>query len=276
MFQLITADHKKAIKSTAELIGSTFTVELVKDLQKLIKQIHNDIPQKKRISYGRYSIIKQLGFELYPLLEEKSIDVYKVAIKIFQDLHNDQFVRSLAVQLISIYGFETKDLKKVLPLFEKAAVDNNWEVRECSAGFIGKLTKKYPREAKNWYLSKVKSKSPLLRRFVSESLRPVADNRWLVKDPGFAFSIIENLYTESEPYPRTSVGNNLSDWARHDSQMAYRIVKKLVNSGNKDSCWIAHRACRNLVKKDPVKVMDLLKVDEYKYKDRKYFRRDYK
>jgi cytochrome bd-type quinol oxidase subunit 1 len=27
-------------------------------------------------------------------------------------------------------------------------------------------------------------------------------------------------------------------------------------------------ACRNLVKKEPIKVMDLLKVDEYKYKKR--------
>ena len=33
-------------------------------------------PEKKKISYGRYSIIKELGLELYPLLLEYEIDVY--------------------------------------------------------------------------------------------------------------------------------------------------------------------------------------------------------
>ncbi|MEX1377816.1 MAG: hypothetical protein AB1Z23_10165 [Eubacteriales bacterium] len=36
---------------------------------------------------------------------------------------------------------------------------------------------------------------------------------------------------------------------------------------------IAHRACRNLVKDDPERVMDALGTDEYIYKDRKYKRK---
>ena len=39
-------------------------------------------------------------------------------------------------------------------------------------------------------------------------------------------------------------------------------------SGHANSYWIAYRACRNLVKADPVRVMDLLRVDEYSYKKR--------
>ena len=42
-----------------------------------------------------------------------------------------------------------------------------------------------------------------------------------------------------------------------------------------NSRWIATRACRNLVKQEPVRVMDLLGVDEYRYKDRVYKRSDY-
>jgi hypothetical protein len=53
----------------------------------------------------------------------------------------------------------------------------------------------------------------------------------------------------------------------------YGIVDKLVKDGDKNAYWIAYRACRNLVKKEPHKVMDLLGVDEYKYKDR-YIKRD--
>ena len=51
-------------------------------------------------------------------------------------------------------------------------------------------------------------------------------------------------------------------------------VKELVESGDKNSYWIAHRTCRNLIKTEPSRVMDLLKVDEYKYKNNKYTRSD--
>ena len=83
------------------------------------------------------------------------------------------------------------------------------------------------------------------------------------------------LFKESSPYPRTSVGNNLSDLARQNPELIYKLVEELVNSENKHSYWIAYRACRNLVKKEPIRVMDLLKVDEYKYKKRIHKRSDY-
>ena len=72
------------------------------------------------------------------------------------------------------------------------------------------------------------------------------------------------------------MGNNLSDLARQLPNLVYDLVKELVDSKDKNSYWIAHRACRNLVKKEPIIVMDLLKVDEYKYKNRIYRRSDYK
>ena len=71
------------------------------------------------------------------------------------------------------------------------------------------------------------------------------------------------------------MGNNLSDLARRLPDLVYELVKELVESGDKNSYWIAYRACRNLVKKEPIKVMDLLRVDEYKYKNRIYQRNDY-
>ena len=83
------------------------------------------------------------------------------------------------------------------------------------------------------------------------------------------------MFRESAPYPRTSVGNNLSDLARRLPELVYGLVEELVASGDKNSYWIAYRACRNLVKQEPVRVMDLLQVDEYKYKKAVYKRGDY-
>ena len=275
MFKLINSNHHKSIDKILKNIKKVSVSKITTSLGKLIEHIRADIPEKKRISYGRYNIIKQMGFEFYPRLEKAEIDTFYFALKIFSNPDHDQFVRSLAVQLISIYGLKTKDLAMVLPVFKKAAADEHWEMRECSAGFIRKLIKEYPDELKKWYLRQVVSKNPLLRRFACESIRPVSDNKWLIERSDFVFSIIENLYTESNSYPRTSVGNNLSDWARIDKERVYKIVKELVKNGNKNSHWIAYRACRNLVKIEPVRVMDLLKVSEYKYKNRTYYLKDY-
>ena len=83
-----------------------------------------------------------------------------------------------------------------------------------------------------------------------------------------------DIFWESAPYPRTSVGNNLSDLAKRHPEMVYKLVKELVDSGNKHSYWIAYRACRNLVKQEPIRLMNILKVDEYKYKQRVHRRCD--
>jgi hypothetical protein len=114
-----------------------------------------------------------------------------------------------------------------------------------------------------------------VRRFVGETLRPVQENRWFYRVPEYPPAIIREMFKESSSYPRTSVGNNLSDLARQCPETAYDVVRELVDSGDKNSHWIACRACRNLVKEDPIKVMDLLKVDGYRYKERIYRRSDY-
>lgn len=121
----------------------------------------------------------------------------------------------------------------------------------------------------------VKSDNFNIRRFVSETLRPVCENKWFYKNPDYPLSILENMFKESSPYPRTSVGNNLSDLSKKLPHLVYDIVEELVDSGDKNSYWIAYRACRNLVKRESIKVMNILKVDEYKYKKKIYKRSDY-
>jgi 3-methyladenine DNA glycosylase AlkC len=148
-------------------------------------------------------------------------------------------------------------------------------MREFAQMFFRKLIKKYPKEMKKYLLQLVKSKDANIRRFVGETLRPVQENGWFYKEPDYPLPILQHMFKEESPYPRTSVGNNLSDLARRLPDLVYDIVKGLVESGDRNSYWIAYRACRNLVKKDPIKVMNLLEVDEYKYKQRVYKRIDY-
>ena len=175
--------------------------------------------------------------------------------------------------ILSFYGIE--DYAKVLPFFESSASSSDWNLREFAQYFFRKLIQKHPNEMYEYLLKLAKSRDSKIRRFVSESLRPVKENKWLYRNPEYPLSILRYLFRESAEYPRTSVGNNLSDLARKLPELVLEVVENLVKNGDKNAYWIAYRACRNLVKKEPIKVMDLLKIDEYRYKKKVYQRSDY-
>jgi 3-methyladenine DNA glycosylase AlkC len=165
-----------------------------------------------------------------------------------------------------------KLLGEISKYYKNAASSEYWELREHAAGFFRKVIKALPDNAGKILTRFSGSKCDKLRRFVSETLRPVADGQWIQKQPLYSLHIIRQLFKEPKPYPRTSVGNNLSDLSRRNSELIYKVVEELVGLNDRNADWIAFRACRNLVKQDPIRVMDLLKIDEYKYKDR-YFKR---
>jgi len=267
-FQLINSYHQKALQDLVSQIPSLETEKISNQLAALIDQIHQDIPEKRRISTGRYSIVKALGREFYLQLQGQGLSSLDIGPQIFDVPEGDTFVRAVGLKLLVESTLQSGNLATLQPYFEAAADGEDWILRECASGLVRPLIKTFQDQIRGWYLELVKSPYPNLRRFVSESLRPVVENRWFHKTPEFALGIIEHLYQEASPYPRTSVGNNLSDWMRVDQETAWPIVVKLAISGNPNSYWIAYRACRNLVKKQPIKVLDLLGVDEYKYKSR--------
>jgi len=231
--------------------------------------LYDAIPAGKRISYGIVHTIKILSAYLYDQLDLSNMPVLEAASAVFT-LSTEPKSQGTALGILSLCGLE--DLAPVLPYFETAAASEDWNLREFAQMFFRKLIKKHPKMAKHFLLKKVKSPDPNVRRFVSETLRPVQENRWFYKDPDYSLGILHHLFAEKAPYPRTSVGNNLSDLARKLPELAYSLVENLVGKGDENSFWIAYRACRNLVKKDPLRVMDLLKIDEYRYKKRIYRR----
>lgn len=244
----------------------------VSNIPIVLDAMYAAIPEKKRISYGRYTTIKTLAKKLFDEFETANIPLLDSGALIYE---NSGDFRSMGVGLgiLSFYGLD--DYQSVLPYFESAASLDNWEPREYAQGLFRKIVKQYHHEIKPYLLKLVHSADPNLRRFVSEMLRPVVENRWLNKDIDYSISILRYLFTEPHPYPRTSVGNNLSDIARRNPELVYQLVEELVAMDDKNSYWIAYRACRNLVKIDPIRVMNLLGVDEYKYKKSVHRRDDY-
>ncbi len=271
--KILDDEIEKKIQS--DIIDSVLQKEYdlaIRSISSILGELYANIPDNKRISYGRIHTIKVLSEYLYTHLVEIDAPVYQIASSIFKK-SNEFKGKGVSLGMLSFYGLD--NYKKVLPYFESAAASSEWDLREFAQMFFRKLIKKYPKEMKGYLLKLVKSEDANIRRFVSETLRPVQENKWFYKNPDYPLSILKNMFQESLAYPRTSVGNNLSDLARRLPDLVYDLVKELVDSGDKNSYWIAYRACRNLVKKEPIKVMDLLKVDEYKYKKRIHKRSEY-
>lgn len=238
----------------------------------ILKELYAAIPDSKRISFGRVYTIQELSKYLFSSLTEANAPVYEVSSAMFEQ-SSDFRSQGVALGILSFYGID--NYERVLPFFESSAFSPNWDMREFAQMFFRKIVQKKPNEAKAYLLKLSVSKDPNTRRFVAETLRPVKENKWFYKHPDYPLSILRRLFRESSAYPRTSVGNNLSDLARHLPELVFGLVKELVESGDRNSYWIAYRACRNLVKKEPARVMNLLCVDGYKYKQKVYRRSDH-
>ncbi|MFX1404095.1 MAG: hypothetical protein ACFE9D_06435 [Promethearchaeota archaeon] len=241
-------------------------------IPEILDYLYAQIPQNRRISYGRVYTIKVLSEFLYSELQKLNAPVFEIASRLF-DQCKESRIKGVALGILSHHGLSKYHV--VLPYFADAAASQDWEVREFAQMFFRKIIKKHPVEVRTFLLTSVKSEDANIRRFVAETLRPVQENQWIYSNPEYSVSVLRHLFTEPEPYPRTSVGNNLSDLARRIPDLVYTLVEELVRSGNEDSYWIAYRACRNLVKREPLKVMDLLEVDEYRYKKRIHRKNDY-
>jgi len=241
-------------------------------IPRVVDDIHANIPDNRRGSYGIVYVIKVLSEYLYSRLLEAGVPVFPAASHMLRASADPQ-CRGVSLGLLSFHGVD--DLKSVLPHFESAAASPDWGTREFAQMFFRRLIGRHPEEAREYLLRLSKSEDANVRRFVGETLRPVQENRWFYRNPDYPLSILREMFKESSAYARTSVGNNLSDLARQCPDTVYDVVGGLVENGDRNSHWIAYRACRNLVKTDPLKVMDLLKVDEYRYKERIYKRSDY-
>jgi hypothetical protein len=67
MADLIKPVHAKEIQKFVDAIRTSDAGEIELSLSRIIASIYADIPEKQRISQGRYSIIKKLGVVVYPL-----------------------------------------------------------------------------------------------------------------------------------------------------------------------------------------------------------------
>jgi len=197
-------------------------------------------------------------------------DIWKVACSIQENLGRNDRLNGVPIFLMGAFG--KKHPAEVIAFFESMADAEDWVLREFAQGSFRQVIKPNVEVVLPWLKHLAVAASPNLRRFASETLRPVTTNRWIFKQPASSLEVLRLLFKEPHPYPRTSVGNNLSDLSRHLPELIFSIVEELMLLQNENSTWIAYRACRNLVKIAPIRVLDVLGIDEYHYKDRNFYR----
>ena len=242
----------------------------VERLQALKDEIYASIPDRQRQSRGITWVLERICQLFISECATQPQEIRALADILFENLDLNDFLVGVPIFLMAEYG--KTDPPVALEFLLVVADSDDWVVREFAASGLHKLIKPCREVVLPWIRQLAQSDKPNLRRCASESLRPVSGNRWLQDEPETSLEILRLLFREAYPYPRTSVGNNLSDLARRNPKLILEIVRELVESGDKNSYWIAYRACRNMVKESPEEIMDILGVDEYHYKDRNFFR----
>ncbi len=242
-------------------------IELLRSLK---DEVHAGIPARQRQSRGITWVVQRISRLFIAECTTRPQEIHILADILYKNLPSDDFLNGVPIFLMGEYG--KSDPAGAAEFFLHVADADEWVLREFAQASFRILLKPSRKFALPWLKQTVQSDRPNLRRFVGETLRPVTENRWLNDEPETSLAILRLLFREPNPYPRTSVGNNLSDLSRRNPELILGIVRELVASGDKNSYWIAYRACRNMVKKSPREILDVLGVDEYHYKDRNFYK----
>jgi 3-methyladenine DNA glycosylase AlkC len=266
--------------SEAELSAASMIIQDLLDgrenhgierLRALKEEIHAAIPEKLRIGRGITWVVERISLLL--ATQGHSDEKFRnLALSLYPQLKGDELLIGVSIFLMAEYGM--RHPMETFGFFETAAQSGHWVVREFAAGAFRRIVGPNKDVVLPWLQKMARTTDPNQRRFASETLRPVTFNKWINQQPEYSLSVLMLLFKENHPYPRTSVGNNLSDLSRRQPELIFGVVKDLEATGDKNSYWIAYRACRNLVKKEPQRVMNLLRVEEYHYKDRNFYKKE--
>lgn len=241
--------------------------ELENSIIYMIESLHKGIDDKKRSNYGIVYVVNHLCKQLYTWSLSNKQDPFDLGVMFINDLVD---YRAICVGFGIISHVGIKEPNKVWQTMLRGADHSQWEVKEFIQMFVRKITKVNREFVQGELITLTQSVNPNLRRFASEALRPVVENKWIQDKPEFSIKVLRHLFKESHEFPRVSVANNLSDLARKNPELIFEIVKELKALNNKDSDFIAHRACRNLVKTETNRVLVLLGINEYVYKNNRY------
>ena len=264
---MLSSEEELATRAIIDALQNGRILPGIEMLRSLKENIYAAIPEKQRISRGITWVMQHIGSLFSQTCQ--STELKEIGRLLFGNLAKEDTLLGVPIFIMGEYG--KSNPPETYIFFEEVADSSDWIVREFAQAGFRPVIGASKELVSGWLKEMAVAERPNLRRFVAETLRPVTTNRWMNQQPEYSLDILGLLFREAHPYPRTSVGNNLSDLSRRQPELIFENVIALVESGDPNSYWIAYRACRNLVKNDPGRVMQILGVGEYHYKDRNFY-----
>jgi len=134
-------------------------------IARVVGDVHANIPDSRRVSYGIVYAIRVLSEYLYGRLVQVDVTILPAASHMLR-ASVDAKCRGVSLELLSFHGVDS--FKPVLPLFESAAASADWGTREFAQMFFRRLIRPHPEEAREYLLRLARSEdanvAPLCRR----------------------------------------------------------------------------------------------------------------
>jgi hypothetical protein len=118
-------------------------------IPRVVDDVHANIPDSKRVSYGIVYATRVLSEYLYGRLVQVDVPILPAASHMLR-ASADAKCRGVSLGLLSFHGVD--DLESVLPHFESAAASAEWGTREFAQMWFRRLIRHHPEEAKEYLL----------------------------------------------------------------------------------------------------------------------------
>ncbi len=206
-------------------------IKIFEKIDNFIKKEYEIIPEKERIGKGIVYISKYAAKEMVQFMKESSIinaEFFKYFIEnafIYGEKKKSQYIKHFTLLFMAESPI---DFKIKVPYIEKWADDEDWAIRETTGASILYELKRNSKELFTYLSQWVRSDNENLRRIVSESLRPMAEVKWL-RDPTKNDKVLEFLtILRKDPsiYVRKSVGNNIKDLSKYMPEKMLDLMEK--------------------------------------------------
>ncbi|MHA2139808.1 MAG: DNA alkylation repair protein [Candidatus Hodarchaeales archaeon] len=195
---------------------------------------YNTIPTKERIGKGRFFIAKVSAKGIISLISHHHENILFESVHrlfLFAEKHDYPFLRYFCLVLAGEIAVLSNDLlSKIFDLTLKWVDHPDWEVRETAGYIIRRGLKYQPEFVLSALDSWITSPSENVRRAVAESLRPLAEIKWL-RDPvknDQILILLSQLKCDSSAYVRTSVGNNLKDLTKYMPEKILALAEQWI------------------------------------------------
>lgn len=184
---------------------------------------------------------------------------YKEAISILEKSVRGFSIAFFLPDFVEVYGQDDVDWDLSISALERNT--EYWSSEFAVRVFIIKDEKRMMEQMYKWS----KHENEHIRRLASEGCRPQLPWGQAItsfkKDPTPILPILEQLKTDTSPYVRKSIANNINDISKTHPDLVINLAKDWLGK-NEDTNWILKHGCRTLLKKGNRDVLALFGYDD--------------